>query len=148
MFNDARSKNILLVSHCILNQNSVSDGTAEYPGINEIITKKLLDSNIGIIQMPSPEIMCLGLDRRDIHGGQRQIVVENTRIRNELEKSDSIRTINNLVDQVMLQINEYIKNGFQCHGNYRDKSFSKLWCKYDFTKQSGSSRRRYFYKFT
>lgn len=116
MFEDVRSKKILLVSHCILNQNSVSDGTAEYPGINEIIIKKLLHANIGIIQLPCPEIMCLGLDRRDIRGGERQVVVENTRIRYELKKRDSIRIINDLVEQIMLQINEYIKNGFNILG--------------------------------
>jgi len=38
MFDDARSKKIIFVAHCMLNQNSISDGTAEYPGsIQEII---------------------------------------------------------------------------------------------------------------
>ncbi|SNS05417.1 Predicted secreted protein [Anaerovirgula multivorans] len=116
MFSDTRSKRIILVSHCILNQNSISDGTADYPGTNEVIMKQLLQSNVGIIQMPCPEILCLGLDRRDIHGGERPVVVENTRIRQELKKEDSIKIINNFVEQIVFQIEEYIRNGFTVLG--------------------------------
>ncbi|OAA87751.1 hypothetical protein [Clostridium coskatii] len=46
MFTDARSKKIVLISHCILNQNSISDGTADYLGINESILKLLVESEI------------------------------------------------------------------------------------------------------
>ena len=31
MFNDGRSKRVVFVAHCFLNQNSISDGTAVYP---------------------------------------------------------------------------------------------------------------------
>lgn len=116
MFTDARSKKIILISHCILNQNSISDGTADYPGTNESILKLLMESNVGIIQMPCPEILCLGLDRGDIHGGEREVVVENTRIRQRLNKPASTEIINNFVNQVIFQIEEYIKNGFKIMG--------------------------------
>ncbi len=116
MFTDARSKKIVLISHCILNQNSISDGTADYPGTNESILKLLVESKAGIIQMPCPEILCLGLDRGDIHGGEREVVVENTRIRKELKKATSTEIINNFVNQVIFQIEEYIKNGFKIMG--------------------------------
>ncbi|MBV7271852.1 DUF523 domain-containing protein [Clostridiaceae bacterium UIB06] len=116
MFTDARSKKIVLISHCILNQNSISDGTADYPGTNESILKLLVESKVGIIQMPCPEILCLGLDRGDIHGGEREVVVENTRIRKELKKTTSTEIINNFVNEVIFQIEEYIKNGFKIMG--------------------------------
>ncbi len=32
MFTDKRSKRVIFVAHCILNQNAISDGTADYPG--------------------------------------------------------------------------------------------------------------------
>ncbi|WP_156876056.1 hypothetical protein [Clostridium kluyveri] len=51
MFSDVRNKKIVLVSHCILNQNSISDGTANYPGTNESVLKLLIQSKVGIIQM-------------------------------------------------------------------------------------------------
>ncbi len=31
MFNDGRSKRVVFVAHCFLNQNSISDETAVYP---------------------------------------------------------------------------------------------------------------------
>lgn len=116
MFSDARSKRIVLVAHCVLNQNSISDGTADYPGTNENIVKLLINSNVGIIQMPCTEMLCLGLDRGDINGGERPVVVENTRIRHNLEKSAQAKIIRNLVDQVVFQIEEYIRNGFTILG--------------------------------
>ncbi|MFZ5966365.1 MAG: CD3072 family TudS-related putative desulfidase [Bacillota bacterium] len=112
MFSDARSKKIVLVAHCILNQNSISDGTANFPGTNESILNLLLQANVGIVQLPCPELHCLGLDRGDIHGGERPVVVENTRIRHELEKTKSIEKMNMLVEQIIYQIEEYRKNGF------------------------------------
>lgn len=116
MFSDGRSKKIVLVSHCILNQNSISDGTADYPGTNESILKLLMESKVGIVQMPCPELLCLGLDRGDIHGGERYVVEENTRIRKNLQKQNSMEKINNLVNQVVFQIEEYIGNGFKVLG--------------------------------
>lgn len=35
MFNDGRSKKVVFVAHCFLNQNSISDGTAIYPAANK-----------------------------------------------------------------------------------------------------------------
>ena len=31
MFTDGRSKKVVFIAHCILNQNSISDGTAVFP---------------------------------------------------------------------------------------------------------------------
>ena len=116
MFSDQRGKKIVLVSHCILNQNSISDGTADFPGTNASIVKLLMESNVGIIQMPCPELNCLGLDRGDVHGGERDVVAENTRIRHQLETKRSAEIIQHLVDQIIFQIKEYIKNGFSILG--------------------------------
>ena len=116
MFADQRSKKIVLVSHCILNQNSISDGTADFPGTNASILKLLMKSNVGIIQLPCPELFCLGLDRGDVHGGERDVVAENTRIRQQLETDRSAEMIQHLVDQTLFQIKEYIKHGFSVLG--------------------------------
>lgn len=116
MFSDVRSKRIVLVAHCILNQNSISDGTADYPGTNENILKLLIQSKVGIIQMPCPELLCLGLDRGNIHGRESNVVVENTRIRHELENCNRVEMIKNLVNPIVYQIEEYINNGFEVLG--------------------------------
>ena len=33
MFDDGRSKKVVFIAHCFLNQNSISDGTAVYPAV-------------------------------------------------------------------------------------------------------------------
>ncbi|PWI19398.1 hypothetical protein DI272_38515 [Streptomyces sp. Act143] len=116
MYSDARSKRVVLVSHCILNANSLSDGTADYPAVNSDIVQLLARSDIGIIQMPCPELMCLGLDRGDVRGAERHVVVENTRIRAELEKPSTHRMLMSYVDQVTFQAEQYVTAGFDLLG--------------------------------
>jgi predicted secreted protein len=67
LFNDTRSKSIVFIAYCILNQNSISDGTASYPGYMKEILELLISYDLGIIQMPCPELHCLGLDRENIN---------------------------------------------------------------------------------
>ena len=116
MFADNRSKKILLVAHCILNQNSISDNTADFPGTFKEIVNLILQYDVGVVQMPCPELLCLGLDRGDIHGAERAVVVENTRIRNALNQPLATKKLKVLVDQMIFQIGEYIKNGFSILG--------------------------------
>lgn len=116
MFTDARSKKVIFVSHCILNQNSISDATADFPGTFKNVLGLIIESEAGIVQMPCPELLCLGLDRGDIHGGKRDVLLENTRIREKLQSTDSTRIIDRLVQQVVYQLEEYLHNGFTVLG--------------------------------
>ncbi|RPI76752.1 MAG: DUF523 domain-containing protein [Desulfobacteraceae bacterium] len=116
MFTDTRSKTILFVAHCILNQNSISDGTAGFPGSAKHIVDLLLESNIGIVQLPCPELMCLGLDRGDPAGAQRPVIEENSRIRAALEQKDATTKLRTLVEPVVFQISEYLRYGFDIKG--------------------------------
>jgi predicted secreted protein len=116
MFTDVRSKKVIFVSHCILNQNSISDGTADYPAVNEAVVRRIMESGIGIIQMPCPELSCLGLDRGDIHGAARDVVVENTRIRNSMGQPRPRDILDCLVSQTIYQIEEYFRYGFSILG--------------------------------
>ena len=116
MFSDARSKKVLFVSHCVLNQNSISDGTADYPGFIEEVVALLSRSQVGVGQMPCPELMCLGLDRGNVEGSGSEVVVENTRIRGVMEQEAANRKLGQLVQQVVFQIREYQKYGFDVRG--------------------------------
>lgn len=116
MFTDKRSKRVIFVAHCILNQNAISDGTANYPGSHVDIIRTLLDAQVGIIQMPCPELCCLGLDRGNIWGAESPVVVENTRIRKEIQRPDAVSLLDRLVEQVISQIIEYHKHGFKILG--------------------------------
>lgn len=116
MFTDARSKKLVLVAHCVLNQNSISDGTADYPGSIKEVVSLLLQSQLGIVQMPCPELHCLGLDRGDVHGAERSVVVENTRIRESMKRRPAARTLGVLVRPLVFQIDEYLRHGFTVLG--------------------------------
>lgn len=116
MFSDNRSKKIIFLSHCILNQNSISDGTADFPGTNSEVLKLLIQSDTGIVQMPCPELLCLGLDRGNPRGSKLPVVEENTRIRKSLESKESKNKIHVLVSQLIQQIEEYNTNKFNILG--------------------------------
>ena len=112
VFTDARSKRVVIIAHCVLNQNSISDGTADHAGADTPVVNLLLRSDVGILQMPCPEMLCLGLDRRDIQGGERPILVENSRIRNLLSEEAAMQITKILVDQIVFQVEEYCRYGF------------------------------------
>ena len=116
MFTDGRSKKVIFIAHCLLNQNSISDGTAVYPAAFKEMVGMILDGDIGIVQMPCPELCCLGLDRGNIYGADRPIVQENTRIRYEMMQPDTLKKLHDLVDSVIYQIMEYKKHGFEIIG--------------------------------
>jgi predicted secreted protein len=109
MFTDIRSKKIVLVSHCILNQNSISDGTADYPCSDYEVVNLFLNAGVGIIQMPCPELNCLGLDRGDKRGSDNPVIIENSRIRKSMNKKDAKEILNGIVLNLVYQIEEYIK---------------------------------------
>ena len=100
-----RSKKIAIISHCIINQNSVVKG--EYKDINIFFPfiKKLFEENIGILQWPCPETECYGLRR----WGHVKEQFDNCGYRKYLEK-----IVNSFVDI----IKEYINNGYEIVGIY------------------------------
>ncbi len=116
MFTDARSKTVVFVAHCILNQNSISDGTADYPGSIREILELLCASDVGIVQLPCPELICLGLDRGNVYGSASPVVEENTRIRGMMGSDSATEKLKRLVDDVVFQISEYLRYGFEIRG--------------------------------
>ena len=117
MFEDGRSRKVIFVAHCVLNQNAISDSTASFAGANESIVKLLLEAKVGVVQMPCPEMNCLGLDRVDPDGAKRPLLEENSRIRRELTRqAGARRMLNALVEQMIYLMEEYRKNGFAILG--------------------------------
>jgi predicted secreted protein len=57
-----RGKNIILVSHCIMNQNSVVFPLGRASGGFKFVNN-LLNDGIGVIQLPCPELRYLGIER-------------------------------------------------------------------------------------
>ena len=116
MFKDGRSKKVVFIAHCFLNQNAISDGTAVYPAAFKDVIEFFIKNDIGIVQMPCHELCCLGLDRGNIHGADSPVVVENTRIRSEMEKDTNSARLDQIVDYVTYQITEYKLHGFEIVG--------------------------------
>lgn len=116
MFTDKRSKSVILVAHCILNQNAISDGTACFPGCIKEILELLSSSDVGIIQMPCPELHCLGLDRGNVNGSSAPVVEENTRIRERLSQRPATEHIQDLTQDIIRQLLDYQKYGFEIKG--------------------------------
>ena len=116
VFTDGRSKRVIFLAHCLLNQNAISDGTAVSPASFQAVIRLLLDAEVGIVQMPCPELCCLGLDRGNIHGADSPVTVENTRIRESLGQDGPRRQLEALAGQVAHQILEYRKYGFAVLG--------------------------------
>ena len=63
MVQDVRSGKVVLVAHCALNQNSRVFGLAHYPAVISEIVDVLSRHNVGIVQMPCPELTYAGLAR-------------------------------------------------------------------------------------
>ena len=66
-FGDCRSMKVVWVPHCALNQNARIAGAAEVPATVTGLIDGLMEREIGIVQLPCPELMLLGLDRRHLH---------------------------------------------------------------------------------
>lgn len=114
MFTDGRSKRVIFVAHCLLNQNAISDGTANHPAAHKEEIARILGADVGIVQMPCPELLCLGLDRGNVNGAASPVVVENTRIRAELDKRGP--QIEQLAKLVVEQIAQYKLHKFHIAG--------------------------------
>jgi len=61
---DKRSRKIALVAHCILNQNSRAATLAERSNAIKEVIAFLIEKNVGIIQMPCPEMDYAGAARK------------------------------------------------------------------------------------
>ncbi len=116
MFDDARSKKLVILSHCLLNQNSISDGTADCPSQFTEIIGLLMENGIGMLQLPCPEVVCLGLDRMDREGGKRPVLQENARIRALMSRDGSMAALREKVTETVGQVQEYRSCGFKVIG--------------------------------
>lgn len=109
MFDDERSKRVVLVAHCVFNQNARIDKCGYFPGAMGEIAQVLTDSGIGILQMPCPELMHLGLDRQS-HAGME------VGIRESLLEPEGRSACREMAQELVDQIHEYRKHDFEVIG--------------------------------
>jgi len=116
MFTDARSKKVILVAHCILNQNAKIDRCAHYPGAMREVTQALLDAGVGIIQMPCPELLYLGLDRQTEKDKETTIESEDDRVGVLMNKTVPRVLCGKISYDLIYQIKQYKLNDFEVIG--------------------------------
>jgi predicted secreted protein len=103
-FRDCRSMTVVLVPHCVLNQNSRLAGCAERPSAVHELVEGLMQRQIGIVQMPCPELMVLGLDRQHIQ------------IRSGLESHPVRQAFRQWARELVYQIQQYRQCGVKVLG--------------------------------
>lgn len=98
-----RSKRVIFISHCVLNQNTVVCPLARAKGGYRDVVQEIMESGIGIHQLPCPEYRHLGLQREPMSKAEYDTVEFRT-----LCKSISQDTINIM--------KEYLDNGYEVVG--------------------------------
>lgn len=61
--NDKRRRRIIFVAHCWLNMNTRFPEGCGFEGANVPLIEVILQQGLGIVQMPCPECVCLGLEK-------------------------------------------------------------------------------------
>lgn len=62
-FQNERSGKVVVVAHCVLNQNSRVFRLAHYPAVINEVVDVLRRHNVGFLQMPCPELIYAGVKR-------------------------------------------------------------------------------------
>jgi len=106
---DGRSKRVIFAAHCILNQNARHVDCADFEAFMKPLLAYLQKEEIGIIQMPCPELMALGLGR------DRDVPPLET-VREALELPDAHERLSPLIDDIVYQVKEYQFQGFEIVG--------------------------------
>lgn len=99
---DSRSGKVVFLSHCMLNQNARIVREADFPAMFESLIDYLQRKQVGLIQMPCPELYCLGLGRKAVRIG-----LENQAGRQRLER---------MIDDLIFTIREYLFQDFEILG--------------------------------
>jgi predicted secreted protein len=106
---DGRSMKVLFAAHCILNQNARHVDCADFPSMMKPLMAAIQEKEIGVIQLPCPELMALGLGR------DRDVPPLET-VREAIDLPDARKRLEPLVEQVLYQIREYRFQGFRIVG--------------------------------
>lgn len=99
---DNRSYRFICVIDCILNQNTRDSGAAQFPALNYQLVQLCHQYNVGIMQMPCPEIAFLGFNRSRPPG---------TSIRTALDTSDGRLCCRKLSIDIIDRVEEVISQG-------------------------------------
>lgn len=98
-----RSKRVIFISHCILNQNTVVCPLARAKGAYTEIIETIMKNGIGIHQLPCPEYRHLGIKRDPM-------------TKEEYDTEDYRKLCKNISMDTIGIMKEYIENGYELVG--------------------------------
>ncbi len=98
---DRRGRRIVFLAHCFLNTNTRFPGGSAFEGATIPLIQTLLESGVGIIQMPCPEFLCLGLEK-GLYG--------------EMSEADMRACFRQTALTVMDQTEAYLADGYEILG--------------------------------
>jgi predicted secreted protein len=98
---DARKRKVVFLAHCFLNINPRFPQGCAFAGANVPVVDTLLKHDLGIIQMPCPEFLCLGLEK-ELYG--------------EVPASELRECFRYLATGIVDQIQAYLKLGYEISG--------------------------------
>ena len=103
------------MAHCALNQNAISDGTADYPGAHGDLLRLLLEEGVGAGAAPLPGAAVPGPGPGRPPGGEPRWWWK-TPESGEMSRPAAQEKLDGLVEEVLCQAREYQKHGFQLVG--------------------------------
>ena len=129
---DVRSRRFVVMIDCILNQNARDCGAARFPAMNFELVTLCHAYQVGILQMPCPEIAALGLKRTRPPGKS---------IRDVLDTDAGWRCCAKLAHDMSDRIETYLAGGYQLlailGGNPRSPGCAVLEGDDDLIEESG-----------
>ena len=98
---DKRKRKVIFLAHCFLNTNTRFPGGCAYDGATTPLIKTILECGVGIIQMPCPEYLCLGLEKYKY---------------GEMAPEEMRKCFREKAEEVIKQIKDYLEFGFDILG--------------------------------
>ena len=100
---DRRGRRFVAVIECLLNQNARDDGAASAPALDGRLVQICHDHQVGLLQMPCPEIHVLGFCRQRAPG---------QRIRDALNDDACVARCQALAQDTAARIEVYLDQGY------------------------------------
>lgn len=116
MFDDIRGRRVVILAHCILNQNAKLDRCAHCQGAISELVKVILEEGIGILQMECPEMLYLGLERQTDHSSSPSVESEDTRIAQRMKEPQAQEIVVRIARNTAQQVTDYLRNRFSVIG--------------------------------
>ncbi len=99
---DARGKRFVAVIECLLNQNARDRGAAAFPAVNAAVLELCVRHDVGLLQIPCPEIRLLGPCRERPPG---------TSIRSCLDAPAGRQCCREISEVVVKRVRDYLEQG-------------------------------------